>query len=154
MSRPSVRIAYSVCEECGRLTSGPASSTSRRKTCQSVECTRAHHARYKAEYRRTHRLERRARKHVRRAKLRGNTVELVNLIVVYDRDGWICGICEEPIDPALEYPDPLSVSLDHVIPVSLDGPHSYANTRAAHLVCNERRGNRMDYAHHAEGDAA
>jgi 5-methylcytosine-specific restriction endonuclease McrA len=31
------------------------------------------------------------------------------------------------------------VSLDHVIPLSLGGDHSMANTQAAHLDCNTRK---------------
>ena len=37
----------------------------------------------------------------------------------------------------------MSVSLDHIVPLSLLGPHSRANTRAAHLSCNVARGNRV-----------
>lgn len=61
---------------------------------------------------------------------------------VYDRDGWTCGICSESVDPTLKWPDPMSVSLDHVTPLSLGGSHTRDNTRCTHLRCNIRRGNR------------
>jgi len=57
------------------------------------------------------------------------------------RDGWICRLCEEPIDLALNWPDPGSASLDHVIPVSRGGSGELANLRLAHLHCNTSRGN-------------
>lgn len=63
---------------------------------------------------------------------------------VFDRDAWVCGICAEPVDRDLAYPHPMSVSLDHVIPISLGGPHTMANTRCSHLSCNVRRNNRME----------
>lgn len=62
---------------------------------------------------------------------------------IFDRDRWVCGICEKPIDQALSYPDPMSASLDHVIPLARGGEHSRANAQAAHLRCNVRKGDRV-----------
>lgn len=62
---------------------------------------------------------------------------------VYERDGWMCGLCDLPIDEALSWPDKWSASLDHIIPQSLMliPDHSAQNLRAAHLQCNAMRGN-------------
>jgi hypothetical protein len=65
---------------------------------------------------------------------------------VYERDGWVCGICGVAIDPALKWPDPMSASEDHIVPVSLGGDHTLANCRASHLHCNVSRGNRKTAA--------
>lgn len=62
---------------------------------------------------------------------------------IFERDGWRCGLCGEGIDPAAAYPDPLSASLDHVVPLSLGGHHVPGNVQAAHLSCNVRKGNRV-----------
>ncbi|MGZ6852480.1 MAG: HNH endonuclease [Mycobacteriaceae bacterium] len=86
---------------------------------------------------------RRAASQRRRALKAGATSERFTAREIYERDGWICGICEKPIDRSLTHPDPGSVSLDHIQPLSLGGDHSRANTRAAHLGCNVRRGNRV-----------
>lgn len=75
----------------------------------------------------------------RRALKAGADSEVFRAEEVYDRDRWICGICFEPVDRALRYPDPRSVSLDHVVPLSLGGPHTRANTRCSHLGCNVKR---------------
>jgi 5-methylcytosine-specific restriction endonuclease McrA len=80
--------------------------------------------------------------HERRARIQGNEWEVFDPIEVYERDGWVCGICDEPVDRAAPFPEPLSVSLDHVKPVSLGGSHTRDNTRCAHLRCNSKRGNR------------
>jgi len=61
---------------------------------------------------------------------------------VADRDNWTCGICGGRIDPNVKYPDPQSLALDHVEPVSVGGAHAEANVQAAHKVCNERKGGR------------
>lgn len=61
---------------------------------------------------------------------------------VFERDGWVCGICTEPVDPEATWPDPLSASLDHVVPVSRGGVHVPENAQCAHLVCNVQKGAR------------
>lgn len=55
-----------------------------------------------------------------------------------ESDCWICG---QPVDMTLRWPDPMSRSIDEVVPVSLGGsPFDRANCRLAHLRCNQRRG--------------
>lgn len=61
---------------------------------------------------------------------------------VYERDGWTCGICAEPVDADLAWPDPMSVSLDHIVPVSAGGAHAPENAQCSHLVCNVQKGAR------------
>lgn len=63
---------------------------------------------------------------------------------VFERDGWVCGLCDEPVSPGAVYPDPLSASLDHVVPLSRGGAHSLENSQLAHLACNVRKGARED----------
>ena len=61
---------------------------------------------------------------------------------VYERDGWVCGLCTLPIDRELSWPHKWSASLDHVVPQShmLIPDHSASNLRAVHLQCNSMRG--------------
>lgn len=59
---------------------------------------------------------------------------------VFERDNWTCGICDEPVDQDIKWPDPRSVSLDHIVPLALGGAHSRANTQCSHLTCNVRKG--------------
>lgn len=84
----------------------------------------------------------RRRDQLRRARKVEAPAEVFDSAEVYERDGWSCGICDEPVDPTLAYPDPMSASLDHVTPLSLGGSHTRDNSRCAHLRCNIRRGNR------------
>lgn len=125
-SKP-VPVVERDCPYCGATMRG-----SRRRQCGRDECRK----RFNAE-------RSRGFMHERRARIRDNAWERFNPIDVYERDGWICGICSEPVDRLAIAPNPLSVSLDHIIPVSLGGPHTRANTRCSHLGCNSRRGNRV-----------
>lgn len=80
----------------------------------------------------------------RRAERWGVEFEVFSRAEIFDRDGWVCGICSEPIDRDLLHPDPMSVSLDHIIPMSKGGGHVPLNVTCAHLFCNLSKGNRHD----------
>lgn len=56
----------------------------------------------------------------------------------------ICGICGQPVDFSLKWPDPMSKSVDHIIPVSKGGhPSDISNLQLAHLCCNREKSNRL-----------
>lgn len=61
---------------------------------------------------------------------------------VFERDEWRCYLCEEQVDRSLTWPHPLSPSLEHVVPLSRGGAHSFDNVRLAHLTCNVAKGAR------------
>lgn len=72
----------------------------------------------------------------RRARKRGAYIEEVDPRTLYDMSLGICGICGK----ALKYED---MSIDHIIPLSKGGSHSYANTQAVHRICNTKKGTRL-----------
>jgi len=82
-------------------------------------------------------------RHVRRMRELAATAERFDPLEVYERDGWVCGLCAKPVDCGLSWPDPMSPSLDHVVPLSANGEHSRANTQLAHWICNVRKGARL-----------
>lgn len=73
---------------------------------------------------------------VRRARRTGAYRENVYRARIAKRDGWRCGICGKPINPALKYPHLKSLSLDHIIPLARGGTHEPSNIQAAHFICN------------------
>lgn len=68
---------------------------------------------------------------------------MVRADVVFDRDGWMCAACGNHIDPALQFPHPQSASVDHIVPLSKGGTHTYDNVQAMHLIGNLRKGARL-----------
>ena len=79
--------------------------------------------------------------HARRARLAdAATGEPVLFTEIAERDGWLCHICGSPVEPGLGHPDPMSASLDHVVPLALGGPHSPENVALSHLACNLSKG--------------
>jgi hypothetical protein len=72
----------------------------------------------------------------RRARIRGGRTERINRFEIFERDGWICGLCDGPVDKTVKWPDPMSASLDHVIPIVAGGTHTANNVQCSHLDCN------------------
>ncbi|MFJ3201006.1 HNH endonuclease [Streptomyces sp. NPDC086989] len=62
---------------------------------------------------------------------------------IAERDGWRCSLCSHPVDPAVTWPDSLSPSLDHRVPLSKGGAHDPSNVFLAHLGCNSSKGDRL-----------
>ena len=92
------------------------------KYCSALHAKAAGRARYKARHGRF-------------------AITRTRRLAIYERDGWICQLCFEPVDPALPSSHRMSATLDHIECQSwvLLPDHSDANLRLAHLICNSRR---------------
>ena len=57
----------------------------------------------------------------------------------------ICALCGKPVNKTLKYPDPMSATVDHIIPLDRGGhPSDLDNLQLAHLKCNRDKSNRME----------
>lgn len=81
--------------------------------------------------------------HKRRALKYKTQIEPINEKIVYLRDGWICQHCKKRVDKKFKHPNPMSASLDHIIPLSKGGTHTYDNVQLAHLGCNSSKCNNV-----------
>lgn len=115
-----------ICPVCGKYTKRPV-------YCSSV-CAR------KAMIKRGHAT--------RRARARDAIVDRnITLTAVIERDNGICYLCGKRVDET-DYIvrneavvcGNLYPSIDHVIPLSKGGKHSWGNVRLAHRVCNSVKG--------------
>ncbi|MEU3528821.1 HNH endonuclease [Streptomyces sp. NPDC038707] len=59
------------------------------------------------------------------------------------RDGRVCSLCDEAVDMTLAWPDPMSPSVDHIVPRSRGGLDVPQNVALAHLRCNVSKGIRV-----------
>jgi len=118
-------LSARTCKRCGTGFT-PAYGDKRRGFC-SRQCLRA--------------TIRRIGKQVRRARLRGNVAERVDPLVVFGRDKWTCQICKRPTPQKQRGTvDGSAPELDHIVPLSLGGEHTYANTQCACRRCNQAKG--------------
>lgn len=75
----------------------------------------------------------RAKWDANRARRKGTRGRAVDRQAIFDRDGWICQLCQLPVEKGAE-------SIDHVIPLVLGGKHEEPNLQIAHRSCNSRKG--------------
>lgn len=76
----------------------------------------------------------------RYALTRGSTTaELIDRQTVWQRDKGVCHICNLPCDIQ-------AWQLDHIIPVSRGGPHTYDNVAVSHAECNNRKRDKLSSA--------
>ena len=117
------------CKECGKVFT-PEYGNKRRDFCSS-KCLDRYQDRTKCRNGRE------------RAKKYGCDYEYVNPLKVFMRDGWICQLCNK----RLKNKDRgklinLAPELDHIIPISKGGAHSYKNTQCACRKCNNVKGDK------------
>jgi len=93
---------------------------------------------YKANYEKSKPEKRVNNEHIRRAKKRQAPYEIINSLSVFEENKWVCQLCLKPVDKTFRHPNPLSPSLDHIVPFSEGGSHTKQNVQLAHLICNVR----------------
>lgn len=86
---------------------------------------------------------RRLRKHRKRASHYGVRYEPINTIAVFERDGWRCQVCgvRTPRSKRGTFADN-APELDHRVPMSRGGPHTWDNVQCCCRSCNIKKGNR------------
>ena len=75
---------------------------------------------------------------------RGRWIREAVRLALYERDGWTCQICGEPVNQTPWANDPRDATLDHIIPRSKGGTHDPENLRTACHLCNASRGDREE----------
>ena len=56
----------------------------------------------------------------------------------------ICAICGRPVDMELKAPDPMSPTVDHIIPLNKGGhPSDINNLQLAHWICNRMKSDKV-----------
>lgn len=123
------------CKHCGK-TFSPVFGDKRRVYCSEPCRDKAGMKARRAKYGTSHR---------RRARMFGVKYSPVNAIAVFERDGWRCQICGRKTPKRLRgtYHD-AAPELDHRIPMSIGGEHSYENTQCACRECNIDKGNKAE----------
>lgn len=64
----------------------------------------------------------------------------IDHLTLFHLHGWMCFCCKEPIDPKRRFPDPYAATVEHIVPLSKGGDHTWDNVAASHAACNFSRG--------------
>lgn len=120
------------CRSCGALLISFIATSEERIPTVCPTCVSETNKRLKA----THRT-------ARKAKQRAVSVESVDPILVFERDGWKCHLCGGPTPKEKRGPyEDDAPELDHIVTLADGGEHSYRNTACACRSCNIRKGSR------------
>jgi 5-methylcytosine-specific restriction endonuclease McrA len=74
--------------------------------------------------------------HRSRARRFGVLYTPIKKAAIFERDQWVCGLCGEPVDKDIAWPNLECATLDHIIPMSRGGDHVETNVQLAHFLCN------------------
>lgn len=112
----------------------------------SDECRRAKN---KAVIKAAHKGRQDSHRH-RAVKYGGAYDPSVTLKKLVERDGLRCAICGEMCEwndhSWSKYSGPMYPSIDHIIPMSKGGGHTWDNVQVAHIICNAEKGDSMEDA--------
>ena len=129
------------CQACRRSPCGTVGSYRRGCRCDDCKAANAQSMREYAAKRKERdgvSLYSQNRKH---DGAHGHFIPRADRLAIYERDGWACQLCFEPVDKDLHYNDRMAATLDHIEPQSsaLIPDHSAENLRLSHRACNSRR---------------
>lgn len=101
--------------------------------------------------RQIHHKNRKAENHCHRARRLGAAYDSsITLKKLVGKNGLRCAICGGTCDwndhSWSEYSGPLYPSIDHIIPMSKGGSHTWDNVQVAHIICNSRKGDKIEEA--------
>ncbi len=134
-------IRWRPCKECG--------ASSERRICSS-ECQTAWDNNRKARRRAAKKAYNKvAGRHFKqRAKRFGVRYIRFAKSMIYERDGYTCQLCRNPVLQTVKYNAAdgkihmRSPTIDHIIPMSKGGNHEPPNCQTACFECNSKKGNR------------
>jgi len=68
----------------------------------------------------------------------------INHLVVFELYAWTCWVCHKPINRYLRMPNFMAATLEHIVPISKGGTHTWDNVAPAHAKCNFEKGDSLD----------
>ncbi|MBK5239520.1 MAG: HNH endonuclease [Actinomycetales bacterium] len=101
------------------------------------ERRRQNRLKYEAKHPEKVALYRRQKNAKRRALKRQGAVGKVDYKLILRRDGYVCHICGQCVEPT-------DVHFDHIIPLARGGAHAMENIAVAHARCNILKGDSLD----------
>lgn len=80
----------------------------------------------------------------RRARMQGVQYQAIDPISVFERDGWQCYLCKRQTVKELRGTyEPLAPELEHIVPISRGGTHTWSNVACACRACNRAKGAKL-----------
>lgn len=131
-----------ICKECGEKFT-PEYRNKRRRFC-SDRCLRKYLRRKRTRWcAKNFNAANRKRLRLYHGSEWQDYYEPINRKTVFEGDNWRCRICGNHVSESRIW-DPLQATIDHIIPISRGGKHTYANVQTACMKCNSAKRDVVD----------
>lgn len=67
----------------------------------------------------------------------------IDSLTLFNLHAWTCCICMEPINRFVRVPDWNAATIEHIVPISRGGTHTWDNVAPAHYKCNMSKGDSL-----------
>lgn len=67
----------------------------------------------------------------------------IDPLTLYELHGWTCDVCKKPINRRLRLPNFWAATIEHRVPLSRGGQHTWTNCFPAHAICNFTKGDSL-----------
>ena len=62
---------------------------------------------------------------------------------IINRDGYECYLCKNKVDIESDHTSDYYPTIEHVVPISRGGTHTWDNVKLAHRLCNMHKSDRI-----------
>ena len=94
----------------------------------------------------------RAMRELRSERIKAGKQDNIDLDTLIERDGGICYLCGKKVDKRRKFKNGEGIgdmrrypSVDHVVPISRGGTHTWGNVKLACRSCNSKKGGKEHY---------
>lgn len=74
----------------------------------------------------------------------------IDHLTLFELHGWMCWNCKTEINRFLRFPHFMAATVEHIIPLSRGGTHTWDNVAPSHAKCNFEKGDSLDIGQEAE----
>lgn len=67
----------------------------------------------------------------------------IDHLTLFELHAWICVICHKKINRRYRLPNFMAATVEHIIPLSRGGTHTWDNVAPAHYRCNMDKSDRL-----------
>lgn len=69
--------------------------------------------------------------------------DCIDRLLLFELHNWKCWVCKESINRYIRFPNYMAATIEHVVPLSKGGTHTWDNTVPAHAKCNWDKGDAL-----------
>ena len=69
--------------------------------------------------------------------------DCIEHLTLFELHAWTCYVCKKEINKRFRFPHYQGPTVEHIIPLSRGGTHTWDNVAPAHAICNFEKGDSL-----------